>query len=294
MGACCRRGDRNDGLDQKEAQLGANGLKIPSDAVEEHAAKPTAGIQESPQDVTFRETASKIRSPNEGTNSVYDSKGPYAYKPNSNDGVQRVLKDLLPVENGGQFYGFWNEVTGERDGNGVMIFTDGSRYDGMWKNNRAHGHGRLIHANGDVYEGEWANDKANGKGVYTHTDGAVYDGEWLEDKQHGTGMEVWPDGARYEGHYEGGKKHGNGWFRWSDGSEYRGNFVENNINGHGVYKWADGRQYDGLWVDNKMHGSGVFTWPDGRKYTGEYVQDKKEGKGIMEWYPQFFASWSNY
>ena len=42
-----------------------------------------------------------------------------------------------------------------RDGRGIQIWLDGSRYEGYWKNNKANGHGRLIHADGDVYEGEW-------------------------------------------------------------------------------------------------------------------------------------------
>ena len=37
-----------------------------------------------------------------------------------------------------------------RDGRGVQIWLDGSRYEGYWKNNKANGRGRLIHADGDV------------------------------------------------------------------------------------------------------------------------------------------------
>jgi hypothetical protein len=47
------------------------------------------------------------------------------------------------------------EDTDIREGRGIQIWRDGSRYEGYWKNNRANGRGRLIHADGDVYEGEW-------------------------------------------------------------------------------------------------------------------------------------------
>lgn len=69
-----------------------------------------------------------------------------------------------------------------RDGKGIQIWLDGSRYEGYWKNNKANGRGRLIHADGDVYEGEWKDDKAHGEGIYTHVDGSRYEGHWLEDK----------------------------------------------------------------------------------------------------------------
>jgi len=34
-----------------------------------------------------------------------------------------------------------------------MLWPDGSKYEGMWKNGKANGRGRMTHANGDVYEG---------------------------------------------------------------------------------------------------------------------------------------------
>lgn len=55
-------------------------------------------------------------------------------------------------------------MTGERDGVGMQFWPDGSKYEGMWRHDKASGHGRMTHANGDVYEGEWREDKANGKG----------------------------------------------------------------------------------------------------------------------------------
>lgn len=55
---------------------------------------------------------------------------------------------------------------GVRNGRGVQVWEDGSRYEGEWINDRACGKGKLVHGNGDVYEGEWKDDKANGYGVY--------------------------------------------------------------------------------------------------------------------------------
>ena len=189
----------------------------------------------------------------------------------------------LDRKNSGKYTGQIDKKTNKREGRGIQVWPDGSRYDGWWENDMANGYGRLIHADGDVYTGEWKNDKASGYGTYKHLDGAVYEGHWHMDSQNGRGMETWPDGARFEGDYVEGKKHGKGKFKWADNSIYEGDFKENKIEGHGIYVWADGRKYEGGWKDNKMHGKGVFSWQDGRKYVGSYLLDKKDGQGTFYW-----------
>ena len=79
-------------------------------------------------------------------------------------------------ENGAKYTGEWNMQAGLREGRGIQVWVDGSKYQGMWYAGKANGKGRLIHADGDVYEGDWMDDKAHGYGVYTHLDGAQYSG----------------------------------------------------------------------------------------------------------------------
>ena len=86
------------------------------------------------------------------------------------------LRQCVEYENGAIYYGEWEKTGTNRHGRGIQVWTDGSRY-----------------------EGYWVEDKAHGYGVYTHIDGAKYEGNWKEDKQDGTGKESWPDGASYEG-----------------------------------------------------------------------------------------------
>ncbi len=109
-----------------------------------------------------------------------------------------ISRGPYQLDNGAVYIGEWNQE-GMRQGKGIQIWADGSKYEGFWKNDMANGKGRLIHQDGDVYEGAWLDDKAHGKGVYQHMNGAKYEGDWEADKQHGFGVEVWPDGARYEG-----------------------------------------------------------------------------------------------
>jgi hypothetical protein len=73
---------------------------------------------------------------------------------------------LILLENGAKYEGEWLKGADVRDGRGIQIWSDGSRYDGYWRNNRANGRGRLIHADGDLYEGDWIEDKADGYGKY--------------------------------------------------------------------------------------------------------------------------------
>lgn len=109
--------------------------------------------------------------------------GPYDYGTLVDDGVSRERRPMTILENKTKYEGYWNTKTGERDGMGVLIWPDGSIYEGFWKHNKANGRGRLIHADRDVYVGEWLNDKAHGHGVYMHSDGAKYEGQWFHDKQ---------------------------------------------------------------------------------------------------------------
>ena len=91
-------------------------------------------------------------------------------------------KDLISrgpylLDNEAVYHGQWTRM-GMREGIGIQLWKDGSKYEGSWKNDKANGYGRLIHSDGDVYTGEWLDDKAHGRGTYEHTDGAKYIGDW--------------------------------------------------------------------------------------------------------------------
>lgn len=65
-----------------------------------------------------------------------------------------------------KLYSGQTDEKGCRQGFGVMIWGDGSKYEGFWKDDMANGYGRFIQESGDVYEGEWLEDKAHGEGTY--------------------------------------------------------------------------------------------------------------------------------
>mmetsp|Transcript_39956 Transcript_39956/g.29462 ORF Transcript_39956/g.29462 Transcript_39956/m.29462 type:complete len:101 (+) Transcript_39956:290-592(+) len=79
--------------------------------------------------------------------------GHFDYREPEEDDVPREKRPLVLLENNAKYEGEWLVGTDIRDGRGVQIWSDGSRYEGYWKANRANGRGRLIHADGDIYEG---------------------------------------------------------------------------------------------------------------------------------------------
>jgi hypothetical protein len=193
------------------------------------------------------------------------------------------LKEFSILYPDKSFYiGYYNR-NWKKEGKGILYLSDGSKYEGCFKDDEMHGRGRLVNIEGFYYEGEFKNNQANGYGKYYNLDGTNFIGFWKNDLQNGTGEEVFLDGSKYEGNYQNGKKNGLGKFIWPGSSYYKGNFKDNEIHGEGVYYWKDGRMFSGNWIKNKMEGLGIFFWPDGKTYKGSYLNDKKHGYGIFTW-----------
>ena len=172
---------------------------------------------------------------------------------------------------------------GNKQGFGIQKMRDGSKFRGIFNDDKANGWGIYEHKDGDIYKGEYENDRTNGYGEYTHGNGAIYYGYWTNDMQFGIGYEVWTDSSKYTGEYNKGKKEGIGTYVWQDQTMYRGEWKSNNMQGYGIYNYIDGREYSGEWKNNQMHGYGEFIWPEGKKYVGFYKNDKKDGFGIYYW-----------
>lgn len=91
--------------------------------------------------------------------SAIDKLGPFKLTPadlqlDSLEQRERVYIDEFKDVGDGRLYkGQWKKKTGERDGLGIQFWPDGSKYEGMWRNDKANGKGRMTHANGDIYEG---------------------------------------------------------------------------------------------------------------------------------------------
>lgn len=122
-------------------------------------------------------------------------------------------------------------AAGQKDGYGVMIWPNGDRYEGEWKNDMQNGNGSFVYADGEKYEGQWKDGKKNGTGTYTWLDGRKYVGEWKDDQRNGKGEYTWPSGDRYVGEFKDGK-----------------------MNGRGVYTYSNGKVVEGTWQNDAYMG----------------------------------------
>ena len=152
-----------------------------------------------------------------------------------------ILKvgDLLKGSN--LYYGFWFIYIYFRDPNksqkeykGVIIYSEGTLYEGHFENDMENGEGRLIFQQLDVYIGEFFDGYRHGKGKFINNDGDFYEGEWKKGLQGGFGTEIFSNGERYEGEFKEGKKEGKGKYMWPNGSEYTGEFDNDLQHGNGI------------------------------------------------------------
>lgn len=192
---------------------------------------------------------------------------------------------------------------GERNGQGTMIFTNGSVYEGEWKDGKQNGQGVLTFANGDVYKGEfqdgkrngqgtytsadgsstyvgtWANDQRNGQGTMTHANGDVYKGEWKDNHRNGQGTMTYASDNVYVGEWKNHNRDGQGTMTFANGDVYTGEWENDKQNGEGTYTFLSGSVYVGEWKDGKWNGQGTYTDTNGNVYTGEWKDDKRNGQG---------------
>lgn len=65
-----------------------------------------------------------------------------------------------------------------KNGIGVYKYSDGTRYEGEFKNGIAEGKGICYYADGDMYTGEWKNHTYHGEGIMYNTNGTIQKGTW--------------------------------------------------------------------------------------------------------------------
>ena len=123
-----------------------------------------------------------------------------------------IYGSLDENQNGVAYEGYF--LKGKRHGKGVMIYSDGSKYQGMFRGratpiddssscllsvdfhvlsqcmeeDQREGTGMYTMTSGNVYVGEFKRNKACGHGVYYYAKGGMYSGEWQDDLFHGKGM----------------------------------------------------------------------------------------------------------
>ena len=152
---------------------------------------------------------------------------------------------------GGSYTGYINPETDEPQGNGVMRYTDGNKYDGEWEDGQRHGSGLMTYRNGDSYDGQWENGQRQGTGTY-----------------------IWHDGGQYVGSYKNNMRDGMGdYFGWSGfvseygwAGNYHGLSKEDYFEGMGRFEFDNGDVFVGTFHNNEFW-TGVYTYSDGKQFT---------------------------
>ncbi|CDW73841.1 morn repeat protein [Stylonychia lemnae] len=211
------------------------------------------------EDVVERaEFAVTISSKNTVVNEIIESLGDFNYgsidKIHSNP--NRVFKPLVEYTDGTIYQGEFDIVTNQRDGRGRQIYSSGSVYDGLWKNNETNGQGRVIYCDeqwlGDYYIGEWKDSKYHGYGKYYWKDGRIYEGQWVNNNTEGLGL-----------------------FKFSNGDQQYGQWVNGKSEGVGVYALKSGEISLGQWKNCDIHGIQMSIPKDGGQIQIQKWQNHK-------------------
>lgn len=105
----------------------------------------------------------------------------------------------------------------KKHGKGTILYDNGDRYIGEWRDDAIHGQGIYHYANGERYSGQWENGKFHGEGTYFFESGSRFSGQWLNDEKQGKGTLYRANGDKWEGYYIDSKRHGKGIFTKAGG-----------------------------------------------------------------------------
>jgi len=124
----------------------------------------------------------------------------------------------------------------QRHGRGVVIFTDGKRLEGEFKDGKIEGFATLYNKVGTVnYEGNFKNDQFHGQGTL-HNENPQATEEQYDFKDFNKLGNNW---KRYEGDFRQGKKQGVGTLHLANGERYYGEFKDDKVSGKGCFYLKD-------------------------------------------------------
>jgi hypothetical protein len=171
-----------------------------------------------------------------------------------------------------------NYANNKRNGQGKLILSDQSYYEGNFIDGLYDGNGYFRNKN-YIYKGEFSKGKKHGKGKLENLlKKTVYEGEFKNDMKNGYGIEKYNDGSIYKGSFKNDKKEGMGVLTLKNNSKYEGQFKQDKICGKGIFKWNEKKIYNGEWDNNEISGFGILI-ENNVKHIGHFSHDKKERYG---------------
>ena len=166
-----------------------------------------------------------------------------------------------------------------KDGEGILAYIDGSKYEGSFADGKINGWGTWYFPNGDKYIGSFHENLFHGKGALYRVDGSRLEGHW----KHGEFEGITYDLISKEGCSSGDCENGQGVYIFANSSAtYTGSFKNNLPNGYGVCVYNNGEKYVGLWRSGSFEGEGTLTLNNGTRVSGMW----KEGTYLGPVNPQ--------
>ncbi len=179
------------------------------------------------------------------------------------------------------------------NGNGVMLYIDGSRYEGKFYNHRPHGRGTMTYPNGDEHIGEFRDGIPHGQGALYRKNKEAQRGHWVEgefvgndpqpdkgcisgDCENGAGTYVFQEGDKYIGTFKNGLPHGRGTIFYKDGRRYEGEIQEGYLQGYGTLFTQKGQSISGYWKEGILQPKEVLTSTAPQPQTGAVDSDEPE------------------
>ncbi|KAL4467018.1 hypothetical protein ABPG74_010615 [Tetrahymena malaccensis] len=133
---------------------------------------------------------------------------------------------------------------------GILRYSDGSRYDGEILNNQRHGYGTLLSSDFQViYQGDWQNDTYHGQGKFFNPLAENLFEEYEFSDFDIALSQYWES---YEGEFYEGKLDGFGTLMLTNGEKLVGNFKKGRICGKGTFYCNKGPAVTGNWEDNRL------------------------------------------
>jgi serine/threonine protein kinase len=112
-----------------------------------------------------------------------------------------------------------------------------SYYGSSDENNNFSGKGILVFKNGDRYDGDFKNHKRDGCGRFSFIGGNVYEyyiGQYVDDRPNGLGKLRWKNGDEYRGNFKDYECEGEGVFKPANGSSKSGIWHKGNLLGDNI------------------------------------------------------------
>ena len=181
--------------------------------------------------------------------------------------------NVTEFPSGDWYFGAVDDQGNILDGEGTLMFADGTIYKGSFVHQKRNGEGIMLFPNGAEYSGNWNDDLFNGYGTYsdetctitgTFTDGSFQNGLYTIKSNDFTYKITYPskkvvitsgDGTTYSGSFTNQELTGIGMITYSNSDTYSGQIVKGKRSGIGNYIYQNGSRVRGKWLDDKWKGS---------------------------------------